>query len=68
MMLQDIVVSYKVKDSNDKNLVKDFKIQPISDGELRQAMAKMESTPAGDKDKNFSQNICFAVRYKLTKD
>lgn len=64
-----IVVSSNVKDASDKNLVKMFEIQPISDAEHEKNLAQFRANYEKNQDKpNCKEKICFKVKYELNVD
>lgn len=64
-----INVSEKIKDSNDKSLVNEFEVQPISEHEKGKLVAQFEAAFKKDPSKdNCKQKICFTVKYSLNID
>ena len=67
-------VSSTIKDSNDKNLVKNFQIQPIPEKEKNALLASFKAKALKEeknddpKVKNCIVKMCFYVEYKLTVD
>lgn len=64
-----IEISEKIKDSNDKSLVNEFEVQPISEQEKGKLAAQFEAAFKKDPSKdNCKQKICFTVKYSLNID